>query len=316
MSYTNTYENVADLVGNTPIVRINRLSEKNHAGANIFAKLEFYNPAKSVKDRLAKAMIDDAEKRGVIESGKTTLIEPTSGNTGIALAMLAPSRGYRLILTMPESMSLERRKLLKAYGAELVLTPAPQGMKGAIEKANELAGEIKNSHILQQFENPANVDFHKKTTAPEIIKQTNGRVDIFIAGVGTGGTITGVGEVLKQHNPDAQIIAVEPQASPVLSGGDPSPHKIQGIGAGFIPKIMRLDLVDEVIQVTDEDALESARQLAKQEGILAGISSGAAFWAALQVAKRPENHTKNIVVLFASFGERYLSSALFADIEV
>jgi cysteine synthase A len=303
-------EDITRLVGNTPLVKINKL---NRGGkATIAAKLEFFNPLSSVKDRIGLAMIEQAEKAGSLTKD-SIIIEPTSGNTGIALAFVAAVKGYRLILTMPETMSVERRKMLKALGADIVLTEGAKGMKGAVAKADELARETKNSFVPQQFNNPANPDIHRKTTAEEIWRDTDGAVDLFIAGVGTGGTITGVGEVLKARKPGVKIIAVEPEGSPVLSGGQPGPHKIQGIGAGFVPGVYNGNLIDEVIKVKEEDAGSTARALAKQEGILAGISSGAALWAALQVAQRGENKGKLIVVVLPDTGERYLSTWLWDE---
>jgi cysteine synthase len=301
---------ITKLIGNTPLVRINRLNEKGKA--HIAAKLEFFNPMSSVKDRIGLAMVEDAERKGLLTKG-SIIIEPTSGNTGIALAFVAAVKGYRLILTMPETFSIERRKLLKSLGAELVLTEGAKGMKGAVEKAEALAKETKNSFVPQQFNNPANPEIHRKTTAEEIWLDTDGNVDIFIAGVGTGGTITGVGEALKSRKPGVKIIAVEPEASPVLSGGKPGPHKIQGIGAGFVPGVVNMGLLDEIMRVKELDAGATARALAKQEGIFAGISSGAALWAALQVAQREENAGKLIVVVLPDTGERYLSTWLWDE---
>jgi cysteine synthase len=303
-------EDITKLIGNTPLVQINKLNKNGKA--TIAAKLEFFNPLSSVKDRIGLAMIEEAEKTGVLTKD-SVIIEPTSGNTGIALAFVAAVKGYRLILTMPETMSVERRKLLKVLGAEVILTEGAKGMKGAVAKADELARETKNSFVPQQFNNPANPEIHRKTTAEEVWRDTDGAVDFFIAGVGTGGTITGVGEVLKARKPAVKIIAVEPEASPVLSGGQPGPHKIQGIGAGFVPGVYNGNLIDEVIRVKENDAGETARALAKQEGILAGISSGAALWAALQVAQRGENKGKLIVVVLPDTGERYLSTWLWDE---
>ncbi len=303
--------NVTELVGNTPLVRINRLTKG--AAAEVAAKLEFYNPAHSVKDRIGVAMIDAAEKAGKIRPD-TVIIEPTSGNTGIALAMVCAARGYKLVLTMPETFSKERRMLLRAYGAELILTPGPEGMGGAIKRAEDLAASDPKYFLPQQFQNPANPEIHRRTTAEEIWKDTDGKVDFLVAGVGTGGTITGVGEMIKSRKPSFKAIAVEPDASPVLSGGAKGPHVIQGIGAGFVPAVLNTKIYDEVIQVKNEDALETARRMAREEGLLVGISSGAATWAALQVANRPENKGKLIVVIIPSFGERYLSTALFANL--
>ncbi|ASW89973.1 MULTISPECIES: cysteine synthase A [Mycobacterium avium complex (MAC)] len=304
-------EDVTQVIGNTPLVRLRRVTEG--AVADVVAKLEFFNPGNSVKDRIGVAMIDAAEKAGLIKPD-TIILEPTSGNTGIALAMVCAARGYRCVLTMPETMSVERRMLLRAYGAEIVLTPGADGMPGAIAKAEELAKSDERYFVPQQFENPANPAVHRATTAEEVWRDTDGRVDIFVAGVGTGGTITGVGQVLKQRKPSAQIIAVEPAASPVLSGGQKGPHPIQGLGAGFIPPVLDEDLVDEVVTVGNEESLALARRLAAEEGLLAGISSGAAVVAALQVARRPENAGKLVVVVLPDFGERYLSTPLYADL--
>lgn len=301
-------DDITQLVGNTPLVRLQRVNADGVA--EIAAKLEFFNPAGSVKDRIAVSMIDAAEEAGLL-TAETIILEPTSGNTGIALAMVCAARGYRCAFTMPETMSKERRMLLRGYGAELVLTPGPEGMAGAIAKAEEMAKGDSRYFIPQQFENPANPAIHRRTTAEEIWSDTEGRIDIFVAGVGTGGTITGVGQVLKERKPSVQIVAVEPAASPVLSGGVKGPHPIQGIGAGFVPAILDVEVMDEIITVENQDAFDTAHRLAKEEGLLVGISSGAAVWAALQVARRPENTGKLIVVIVPSFGERYLSTALF-----
>jgi cysteine synthase A len=305
-------DNVTQLIGNTPLVRLNRLTKG--LGAQIVAKLEYFNPAHSVKDRIGVSMIEAAEKAGKI-GPQTHIVEPTSGNTGIALAFVCAQRGYRLTLIMPETMSKERRKLLRAYGAQLILTPGPDGMAGAIAKANELAAGDPHVFIPQQFENPANPEIHRKTTAEEIWRDTDGQVDFLVAGIGTGGTITGVGEVLKARKPSFKAIAVEPADSPVLSGGKKGPHPIQGIGAGFVPKVLNTKIYDEIITVTGNDAFSIARRMATEEGLLVGISSGAATWAALQVAARPENAGKLIVVIIPSFGERYLSTPLYAHLE-
>ncbi len=301
---------ITKLIGNTPLLSINRLNSEGKA--SVAAKLEYFNPLSSVKDRIGFAMIDDAEKKGLLKKG-SVIIEPTSGNTGIALAFVAAVKGYRLILTMPETMSIERRRLLKIFGAELVLTEGAKGMKGAIAKAEELIAQTPDAFMPQQFKNPSNPEIHRVTTAEEIWRDTDGKVDIVIGGVGTGGTITGVGEVLKSRKPDVKIIAVEPENSPVLSGGQPGPHKIQGIGAGFVPDIFNGSIIDEIIKVKEIDAGKTSRSAAKQEGILIGISSGAALWAALQVAKRPENTGKQIVVILPDTGERYLSTWLFEE---
>lgn len=305
------FNNATELMGNTPLVRLNRVVDG--AAATVLAKLEFYNPAHSVKDRIGVAMIDAAEKAGKIKPD-TIILEPTSGNTGIALAMVCAARGYKCTILMPDTMSKERRVLLRAYGAELILTPGSEGMAAAIRKANEMAAEDPRYFIPQQFENPANPEIHRTTTAEEIWRDTDGQVDIVVSGIGTGGTITGVGEVLKSRKPGVQIVAVEPDASPVLSGGQKGPHMIQGIGAGFIPAVLNTGIYDEVVRVTNDDAFATARRTAREEGLLVGISSGAAIWAAVQVAKRPENAGKTLVVIIPSFGERYLSTALFADL--
>ncbi|NJK87026.1 MAG: cysteine synthase A [Bacteroidales bacterium] len=303
-------KHLTDLIGKTPLLELSNFNKENGTLGTVIAKLEYFNPGGSVKDRIGYAMIADAEKKGLINKD-TVIIEPTSGNTGIALAFVAASRGYRLILTMPETMSIERRNLLKALGAELVLTPGNEGMKGAIRKAEELTYSFPNSFMPQQFNNLANPEIHRQTTAEEVWNDTEGEVDIFVAGVGTGGTVTGVGEILKQRKPNIKIVAVEPAASPVISGGQPGPHKIQGIGAGFIPNVLNKSVIDEVIQVSNEDAIQTSRDLARYEGLLVGISSGAAAYAALQLANRAENNGKKIVVVLPDTGERYLSTVLY-----
>lgn len=305
------YSSITETIGDTPLVRLDRLKAKEGVKANLFAKLEFFNPISSVKDRIGVAMIDALERAGKISPGKSTLVEPTSGNTGIALAFVAAARGYRLILTMPETMTIERRKMLAYLGAELVLTEGAKGMKGAIAKAEELVATIPGAIIPQQFQNPANPEIHRKTTAEEIWNDTEGAVDVFVAGVGTGGTITGVGQVLKAKKPGVRIVAVEPEDSPVLSGGAPGPHKIQGIGAGFVPDILDRNVIDEVVKIGNQTSFDTARLLAKVEGIPGGISSGAATAAALEIARRPEMAGKNIVFIVPSFAERYISSLLF-----
>ena len=303
----NIYDDITKTVGHTPLVRLSRV---NPSDAEILAKLESFNPLSSVKDRIGVAMIDDAESKGLIKEG-SIIIEPTSGNTGIALAFVSAARGYKLILTMPETMSIERRKLLKLLGAEIVLTPGDKGMKGAVEKAEELTKNTKGAFMPQQFKNPANPKIHQETTAKELLKDTDNNIDIFISGVGTGGTLTGVGSALKKELPNVKIIAVEPEGSPVLSGGTPGPHKIQGIGAGFIPDVLNSDLIDEIIKVSNDDSKHTAQEVAQKEGILVGISSGAALFAALELAKKPENKGKKIVVVLPDTGERYLSTDLF-----
>jgi len=306
----NIKKSITELIGNTPLLELAGFAKANSIQSRIIAKLEYFNPGGSVKDRIGYAMIKDAEDKGLINKD-TVIIEPTSGNTGIALAFVSAAKGYKLILTMPETMSIERRNLLKALGAELVLTPGAQGMKGAIEKAKELVSTTENAFMPQQFENPANANIHRVTTAEEIWRDTDGKVDIFVAGVGTGGTVTGVGEALKQKNPNIKIVAVEPTDSPVLSGGKPGPHKIQGIGAGFVPVILNTGIIDEIIQVSNDQAFDTTRRIANSEGLLVGISSGAAAYAAEELAKRPENQGKTIVVLLPDTGERYLSTTLF-----
>jgi cysteine synthase A len=308
---SNIYQNLTDLIGHTPLLQLNKYGEEQGTQANVIAKLEYFNPLGSVKDRIAYAMITDAEEKGLVKKG-TVIIEPTSGNTGIGLAFVAAAKGYKLILTMPETMSIERRQLVAALGAEVVLTPGAEGMKGAIAKANELAAESPSAFIPQQFENPANPKIHRETTAQEILADTDGNIAAFVAGVGTGGTVTGVGQVLKEKVPGVKIFAVEPAASPVLSGGKPGPHKIQGIGAGFVPDVFDKNVIDEIITVTNEDAFATSRKAASSEGLLVGISSGAALYAATEIAKRPEFAGKNVVVLLPDTGERYLSTPLFA----
>ncbi|MGI6091629.1 MAG: cysteine synthase A [Veillonellaceae bacterium] len=309
---TKIAKNLTELIGNTPLLELSNYGQNKELEAKIIAKLEYFNPLGSVKDRVGYAMIQNAEERGLINKD-TLIVEPTSGNTGVGLAFVAAARGYRLILTMPDTMSVERRNLLKALGAELVLTPGAEGMKGAIKRAEELVAQNPNSFMPQQFENPANPAMHKKTTAEEIWRDTDGQVDIFVAGVGTGGTITGVGEVLKARKPEVKIIAVEPFDSPVISGGKPGPHKIQGIGAGFVPSVLNTAIIDSIAKVQNEEAFAAAKEVAKYEGLLIGISSGAALHTATELAKRPENKGKNIVVLLPDTGERYLSTALFQD---
>lgn len=306
------YKNLAELVGRTPLLEVSKYSENNDLKANILAKLEYFNPAGSVKDRIAKAMIEDAENKGILKPG-SVIIEPTSGNTGIGIASIGTAKGYKVIIVMPETMSIERRSLIKAFGAEIVLTEGAKGMKGAIAKADELAAETPNSFIPGQFKNPANPEVHKNTTGPEIWEDTDGKVDIFVAGIGTGGTITGVGEYLKSKNPNIKIVAVEPADSPVLSEGKSGPHKIQGIGAGFIPDVLNTNIYDEIITIKNTDAFATSRELSKSEGLLVGISSGAVTFAATELAKRPENAGKTIVVLLPDTGERYLSTGLFED---
>ncbi|MGN0508576.1 MAG: cysteine synthase A [Ruminococcus sp.] len=308
---SKVYNSVTELIGKTPLIELKNIEKKNSLNATVVAKLEYFNPAGSVKDRIAKAMIEDAEAKGILKEG-ATIIEPTSGNTGIGLASVATAKGYRTILTMPETMSIERRNLLKAYGAEIVLTDGSKGMSGAIAKADELKNEIDGAVILGQFVNPANPETHFKTTGPEIWEDTDGKVDIFVAGVGTGGTLSGTGKYLKSQNPDVKVVAVEPETSPVLSEGHGGPHKIQGIGAGFVPETLDTQIYDEIVKVPNEAAFETANSIAKTEGILVGISSGASLWAALQLAHRPENAGKTIVAIFPDTGERYLSTGIFS----
>ena len=308
----NIYKNLTDLIGKTPLLELGNITKKHQLSANLIGKLESFNPAGSVKDRIARAMIDDAEAKGILQAD-AVIIEPTSGNTGIGLASVAAARGYRLILTMPETMSIERRNLLKAYGAELVLTDGTKGMKGAIAKAEELTESTPNAFMPSQFANPANPQIHTLTTGPEIWEDAGGQIDVFISGIGTGGTITGAGAYLKEKNPNLHIVAVEPADSPVLSQGTPGPHKIQGIGAGFVPDVLNTEIYDEIITVTNEDAFKTGRELAEVEGLLSGISSGAAVWAALQVATRPEFSNKNIIIILPDTGERYLSTAMFSE---
>lgn len=306
------YTSVEELIGGTPLLELRQIQQAEGLEATILAKLEYLNPAGSAKDRVAKAMLDNAEAKGLLKPG-SVIIEPTSGNTGIGLAVVAATRGYRAIIVMPDTMSMERRLLMTAYGAELVLTPGAKGMAGSIEKAEELAREIPNSFIPSQFDNPANADAHRSTTGPEIWEDTQGKVDIFVAGIGTGGTITGVGEYLKAQNPNVKVVAVEPASSPLLSKGTAGPHGLQGIGANFVPKVLNTDIYDEILPVTEEDAYDAGRQIGRSEGVLVGISSGAALWAAIQVAKRPENRGKTIVVLLPDTGDRYLSTPMFRE---